>query len=170
MTVVALHSVTKAYGPACALVGVSCEFHEGLVTVIQGPNGSGKSTLRPLNRRHPHAPYIWGRRPRHPGKAARGGYRRSLGWVGHQSLFVTSTSPVGRTSNSLRNSTDVIRRRLGDKPRSASNWVPSSSGPSEPILAGKGNASHWPGRWFTGRRCFSWTSRRRAWTRRRRRG
>ncbi|MGA7123593.1 MAG: ABC transporter ATP-binding protein [Polyangiaceae bacterium] len=84
MTVVALHSVTKAYGPVRALVGVSCEFHEGLVTVIQGPNGSGKSTLlsivgtltRPTSGVVDHG--TLGRR--------RAEVRRSLGWVGHESL------------------------------------------------------------------------------------
>ncbi len=84
MTVVALRNVTKAYGPVRALVGVSCEFYAGTVTVIQGPNGSGKSTLlaivgtlaRPTSGSIDHG--ALGRR--------RGAVRRTLGWVGHESL------------------------------------------------------------------------------------
>jgi len=81
---IALHSVTKAYGPVRALVGVSCEFDQGLVTVIQGPNGSGKSTLlsivgtltRPTSGVVDHGDL--GKR--------RAEVRRALGWVGHESF------------------------------------------------------------------------------------
>ena len=43
--VIALHGVTKTFGPVRALVGVSCAFPPGSITVLRGPNGSGKSTL-----------------------------------------------------------------------------------------------------------------------------
>ena len=84
MTVVALRNVTKAYGPVRALVGISCEFAGGTITVIQGPNGSGKSTLlsivgtlaRPTSGTVDHG--ALGRR--------RAAVRRGLGWVGHESL------------------------------------------------------------------------------------
>ncbi|HXN31583.1 MAG TPA: ABC transporter ATP-binding protein [Polyangiaceae bacterium] len=84
MALVELRNVTKAYGPVRALVGVSCDFHEGIITVIQGPNGSGKSTLlailgtlaRPTSGVVDHG--ALGKR--------RGAVRRTLGWVGHESL------------------------------------------------------------------------------------
>lgn len=37
--------LVKVYGATRALAGVSAEFDQGKVTVIEGPNGSGKSTL-----------------------------------------------------------------------------------------------------------------------------
>jgi ABC-type multidrug transport system ATPase subunit len=81
---VELRNVTKAYGPVRALVGVSCVFLAGTVTVIQGPNGSGKSTLltivgtlaRPTSGSVSHGTLGRSRRE----------VRRSLGWVGHESL------------------------------------------------------------------------------------
>jgi heme exporter protein A len=81
---VELRSVTKAYGPVRALVGVSCRFEAGRVTVVRGPNGSGKSTLlglvgtlaRPSSGVVDHG--ALGRR--------RSEVRRVLGWVGHDSL------------------------------------------------------------------------------------
>ncbi len=84
MALVELRNVTKAYGPVRALVGVSCDFQEGVITVIQGPNGSGKSTLlailgtlaRPTSGTVDHGPL--GKR--------RAAVRRTLGWVGHESL------------------------------------------------------------------------------------
>ena len=81
---VELRNVTKTYGPVRALVGVSCRFEPGRVAVIRGPNGSGKSTLlgivgtlaRPTSGVVDHGPL--GRR--------RMEVRRTLGWVGHDSL------------------------------------------------------------------------------------
>ncbi len=81
---VELRGVTKAYGPVRALVGVSCRFEAGRVTVVRGPNGSGKSTLlglvgtlaRPSSGIVDHG--ALGRR--------RSEVRRALGWVGHDSL------------------------------------------------------------------------------------
>jgi heme exporter protein A len=81
---VELRSVTKAYGPVRALVGVSCRFEAGRVTVVRGPNGSGKSTLLGLvgTLARPSAGVVdhgtLGRR--------RSEVRRVLGWVGHDSL------------------------------------------------------------------------------------
>jgi heme exporter protein A len=84
VTVVELRNVTKAYGPVRALAGVSCDFRAGTVAVIAGPNGSGKSTLlaivgtltRPTSGSVDHG--ALGR--------CRAAVRRSLGWVGHESL------------------------------------------------------------------------------------
>jgi heme ABC exporter ATP-binding subunit CcmA len=81
---VELRAVTKAYGPVRALVGVSCRFEAGKVTVVRGPNGSGKSTLlallgtlaRPSSGVVDHG--ALGR--------SRAEVRRVLGWVGHDSL------------------------------------------------------------------------------------
>jgi ABC-type multidrug transport system ATPase subunit len=82
--VVELRGVTKAYGPVRALAGVSCRFAGGRATVVRGPNGSGKSTLlsivgtlaRPSTGTVDHGEL--GRR--------RQDVRRSLGWLGHDSL------------------------------------------------------------------------------------
>jgi ABC-type multidrug transport system ATPase subunit len=81
---VALRNVTKAYGAVRALVGVSCDFRPGQIAVIRGPNGAGKSTLlaivgtltRPTSGSIDHGDL--GRR--------RAIVRRTLGWVGHESL------------------------------------------------------------------------------------
>jgi heme ABC exporter ATP-binding subunit CcmA len=82
--VVELKDVTKTYGPIRALVGVSCQFREASVAVVRGPNGSGKSTLlsivgtlsRPTSGVVDHGEL--GRR--------RADVRRTLGWLGHESL------------------------------------------------------------------------------------
>jgi heme exporter protein A len=84
VTGVELRNVTKTYGPVRALVGVSCRFEAGGVTVVRGPNGSGKSTLlaivgtltRPSSGRVDHGELGTSRRS----------IRRSLGWLGHESL------------------------------------------------------------------------------------
>src|SRR5580700_7169608 len=81
---VEVRGVTKAYGPVRALAGVSCTFPAGRVTVIGGPNGSGKSTLlaivgtltRPTTGTVSHGD-LGSRRQE---------VRRSLGWLGHDSL------------------------------------------------------------------------------------
>ncbi len=81
---VALHAVTKTYGPVRALVGVSCTFRGGGVTILRGPNGSGKSTLlsivgtmaRPTSGRVDHGALGHDRLE----------VRAALGWVGHDSL------------------------------------------------------------------------------------
>ena len=81
---VELRGVTKTYGPVRALVGVSCTFAGGRVTVVRGPNGSGKSTLigvvgtltRPTTGTVSHGELGAGRQA----------VRRHLGWLGHDSL------------------------------------------------------------------------------------
>jgi ABC-type multidrug transport system ATPase subunit len=82
--VITLHSVTKTFGPVRALVGVSCAFPTGSITVLRGPNGSGKSTLlsiigtmtRPTAGRVDHGELGPDRRQ----------VRSTMGWVGHDSL------------------------------------------------------------------------------------
>jgi heme exporter protein A len=84
VTAVELRNVTKTYGPVRALVGVSCRFVEGTVSVVRGANGSGKSTLlaivgtltRPTSGKVDHGEL--GQR--------RAAVRRTLGWLGHESL------------------------------------------------------------------------------------
>jgi ABC-type multidrug transport system ATPase subunit len=81
---ITLQNVTKTYGPVRALVGVTCSFAPGSVTILRGPNGSGKSTLlsivgtmtRPTSGRVDHGAL----------GPTRGDVRASLGWVGHESL------------------------------------------------------------------------------------
>jgi ABC-type multidrug transport system ATPase subunit len=81
---VELRNVTKTYGPVRALIGVSCRFEAGRVTVIRGPNGSGKSTLLGIVGTLTRASSgvvdhgVFGGR--------RMAVRRTLGWVGHDSL------------------------------------------------------------------------------------
>jgi heme exporter protein A len=82
--VIRLTSVTKTYGAVRALASVSATFDEATVTVLRGPNGSGKSTLlsllgtvaRPTTGRVDHGDL--GR--------TRTEVRRTLGWLGHDSL------------------------------------------------------------------------------------
>ncbi|MGH7298398.1 MAG: ATP-binding cassette domain-containing protein, partial [Polyangiaceae bacterium] len=84
LPVVALRNVTKTFGSVRALVGVSCAFEAGAVSVVTGPNGSGKSTLlaivgglaRPSAGRVDHGEL--GR--------TRAEVRARLGWLGHESL------------------------------------------------------------------------------------
>jgi heme exporter protein A len=81
---VELRNVTKSFGPVRALVGVSCRFDAGKVTVIRGPNGSGKSTLLGIVgtlTRATSGVVDHGALGRH-----RTDVRRTLGWVGHDSL------------------------------------------------------------------------------------
>ena len=81
---VELRNVTKRYGAVRALMGVSARFESGRITVVRGPNGSGKSTLlgivgtlvRPTSGEVDHGPL----------GGTRGEVRRTLGWVGHESL------------------------------------------------------------------------------------
>ena len=79
-----LKSVTKTFGPVRALVGITATFVAGRVAIVFGPNGSGKSTLlslvgtlaRPTSGKIDHG--ALGR--------TRAQVRRTLGWVGHDSL------------------------------------------------------------------------------------
>jgi heme exporter protein A len=83
-TAVELQSVTKTYGPVRALVGASCRFRAGTITVVRGPNGSGKSTLLSIVgtlTRPTSGAVAYGRLG-----ASRSAVRRVLGWVGHESL------------------------------------------------------------------------------------
>lgn len=87
---VELRAVTKTYGPVRALVGVSTAFEGGRVTAVLGANGSGKSTLlsivgtltRPTSGRVSHGAL----------GQTREEVRRSLGWVGHESLCYVDLS------------------------------------------------------------------------------
>jgi ABC-type multidrug transport system ATPase subunit len=79
-----LENVSKTFGPVRALVGVSWQLDQGRVNVVRGANGSGKSTLlailatliKPTSGRVDHGEL--GR--------TRAEVRRSVGWVGHESL------------------------------------------------------------------------------------
>jgi heme exporter protein A len=79
-----LVNVGKTYGPVRALVGVSCRFGAAAITAVRGPNGSGKSTLLAIvgTLAKPSTGVVeYG----DLGKG-RSRVRRTLGWVGHESL------------------------------------------------------------------------------------
>ena len=81
---VEMRNVTKAYGAVRALAGISADFVPGRVTVVRGPNGSGKSTLLAIlgTLTQPSSGFVdYG----DLGKK-RSDVRRTLGWVGHDSL------------------------------------------------------------------------------------
>ncbi len=82
--VVELRNVTKTYGPVRALVGVSCRFQAGVVSVVRGPNGSGKSTLLALVGTLTRASS--GTVDHGELGARRAAVRCTLGWLGHESL------------------------------------------------------------------------------------
>jgi heme exporter protein A len=81
---VEVRAVTKTFGPVRALVGVSARFEAGKPCLVTGPNGSGKSTLlavvgtlaKPTSGEVDHG--ALGR--------TRDEVRRTLGWVGHDTL------------------------------------------------------------------------------------
>jgi heme exporter protein A len=81
---VELRNVSKTYGAVRALVGVSCRFEAGAVTMLRGANGSGKSTLlavvgtltRPTGGTVDYGDLGRGRMR----------IRETVGWVGHESL------------------------------------------------------------------------------------
>jgi heme exporter protein A len=81
---VQLANVTKTYGPVRALAGASCRFAEGRVTVVRGPNGSGKSTLLAIVGTLTRA--TSGRVDHGALGRSRVEVRRTLGWLGHESL------------------------------------------------------------------------------------
>jgi heme exporter protein A len=82
--VVELRNVTKTYGPVRALVGVSCRFEAGVVSVVRGPNGSGKSTLLALVGTLTRASSGTVDHGELGGRRAI--VRCTLGWLGHESL------------------------------------------------------------------------------------
>ena len=81
---ITLHGVSKTYGPVRALVGVTCTFAAGAITVLRGPNGSGKSTLLAIVglMTKPTSGYI----DHGDLGSRRDEIRGALGWVGHESL------------------------------------------------------------------------------------
>jgi ABC-type multidrug transport system ATPase subunit len=84
MHAIELRNVTKTYGPVRAVVGVTCDFLPGVVTVIRGPNGSGKSTLLAIAgtlTKATSGTVDYGFLGRN-----RVSVRQALGWVGHESL------------------------------------------------------------------------------------
>jgi ABC-type multidrug transport system ATPase subunit len=84
MHAIELRNVTKTYGPVRAVVGVTCDFLPGVVTVIRGPNGSGKSTLLAIAgtlTKATSGTVDYGFLGR-----SRVSVRQALGWVGHESL------------------------------------------------------------------------------------
>jgi ABC-type multidrug transport system ATPase subunit len=87
---ITVSNVSKTYGPVRALVGVSCGFSAGTVTIVRGPNGSGKSTLLSIVGTLTRATAgvvdhgVLGR--------DRATIRSRLGWAGHESLCYVDLS------------------------------------------------------------------------------
>jgi heme exporter protein A len=106
---VELRGVSKTYGPVRALANVSCKFEGGGVTVVAGPNGSGKSTLlgivgtltRPSTGTLSHGELGTRRQE----------VRRSLGWLGHDSLCYPDLTG--------RENIELAARLFGRDPREA---------------------------------------------------
>jgi heme exporter protein A len=81
---VRLRHVSKTFGPVRALVNVTVELEPGTVTIIEGPNGSGKTTLLGVlgTLIQPTSGEVdWG-----DGRRSASDVRKSLGWVGHDTL------------------------------------------------------------------------------------
>jgi ABC-type multidrug transport system ATPase subunit len=83
-SLISLDSVRKTYGPVRALAGVTLQFESGRVSVLQGPNGSGKSTVLAIVGTLARA--TSGRVDHGDLGRTRAEVRRTLGWVGHDSL------------------------------------------------------------------------------------
>lgn len=84
MSTIALHAVTKVYGPVRALRGVTLEVAEGEVLAVLGHNGAGKSTL--LSILGTLTTPTSGRVDFGPLGRDRPEVRRKLGWLGHETL------------------------------------------------------------------------------------
>jgi len=81
---ISLDGVRKTYGPVRALAGVTLQFESGRVSVLQGANGSGKSTVLAIVGTLARA--TSGRVDHGDLGRTRAEVRRTLGWVGHDSL------------------------------------------------------------------------------------
>ncbi|MGC4069657.1 MAG: heme ABC exporter ATP-binding protein CcmA [Polyangiaceae bacterium] len=78
-----VRGVTRRFGPAWVLRGVSTQFSFGTITVVEGANGAGKSTLLSIlgGLMEPTAGSVtW-----EPEGASVGDWREQVGWVGHES-------------------------------------------------------------------------------------
>lgn len=101
--------VSKTFGAVRALVSVSTIFDAGVVTAVEGANGSGKSTLlaivgtlaRPTSGSLSHGGL----------GATRALVRRTLGWLGHDSLCYADLSG--------RENIELAARLYGEDPREA---------------------------------------------------
>jgi len=82
--VVRLDNVRKTYGPVRALAGVTLEFEKGRVSVLCGANGSGKSTVLAIIGTLAKA--TSGHVDHGDLGRTRAEVRKTLGWVGHESL------------------------------------------------------------------------------------
>lgn len=81
---ISLENVRKTYGPVRALAGVTLQFPSGRVSVLYGANGSGKSTVLAIVGTLAKA--TSGRVDHGDLGRTRAEVRRTLGWVGHDSL------------------------------------------------------------------------------------
>ena len=81
---ISLENVRKTYGPVRALAGITLQFESGRVSVLHGSNGSGKSTVLAIVGTLARA--TSGRVDHGDLGRTRAEVRRTLGWVGHDSL------------------------------------------------------------------------------------
>jgi ABC-type multidrug transport system ATPase subunit len=114
LTAIELTNVSKSYGAVRALVGVSCVLRGGAVTVVRGPNGSGKSTLLAIVGTLTRA--TSGTVDHGELGPRRNRIRRSLGWVGHESLSYLDLSGTQNIELSARlyglDPADALRRAV----------------------------------------------------------
>ena len=90
MSTIALHAVTKVYGPVRALRGVTLEVASGEVLAVLGHNGAGKSTL--LSILGTLTTPTSGRVDFGELGKDRKEVRTRLGWLGHESLCYADLS------------------------------------------------------------------------------
>jgi ABC-type multidrug transport system ATPase subunit len=90
--VISLDNVRKTYGSVRALLGVTLQFESGRVSVLHGANGSGKSTLLAIVGTLARA--TSGRVDHGDLGRTRAEVRRTLGWLGHDSLCYPDLSGI----------------------------------------------------------------------------
>jgi heme exporter protein A len=82
--VIALDNVRKTYGAVRALAGITLEFRNGEVSILRGANGSGKTTVLSIVGTLTRA--TAGRVDHGSLGRTRADIRKTLGWLGHDSL------------------------------------------------------------------------------------
>lgn len=113
-----LDNVRKTYGPVRALAGVTLQFETGRVSVLCGANGSGKSTVLAIVGTLAKA--TSGRVDHGDLGKSRAEVRRTLGWVGHESLCYPDLTGLENVELAARlqgcsspnRAVDIVRERF----------------------------------------------------------
>jgi ABC-type multidrug transport system ATPase subunit len=116
--VIQLDNVRKTYGPVRALAGVTLQFETGRVSVLCGANGSGKSTVLAIVGTLAKA--TSGRVDHGDLGKSRAEVRRTLGWVGHESLCYPDLTGLENVELAARlqgcssphRAVDIVRERF----------------------------------------------------------